>query len=456
MHSKSNRIRRLIFLILPILIGVLIFFFFVKTKPEPPKKERVTNTRKVRVIKIEPMGVIPKTHGYGLIQPTNVWQAVAEVSGKIININPLLKKGQRVEKDTVLIDIDPTEYRLSVLEAEANLRSIEAQAKQLNDKELSTKELHKLELQTLKLKQKELTRQSKLVEDKFSSKSDYELAETNYIAQKYKVQSLQNTLNSLASDYELLKAQSEQAKIKLQSALLQLEYTKIKVPFTGLISTVNVERAQFIQKGQTVAEVENIDSVEIEAQVSNGLYVFRPGESEETRDIILLENTPIGEAFGIQALVKPMTGKERAVWQGKVMRFNASIDTKTRTPGIIIQVDDPFSVEADVLRRPLIKGMYCEIELFGRPFKDQIVVPRTAVHENNMVYVVDINNQLQFRTIEISFSQDSFTVIHSGLSRDDKVVITDVVPAVQGMSVDPVIDQAITQKIRTEANRGIK
>jgi len=456
MTDRSKQLRKLLFLILPILVGVLIFFLLVKTKEAPPTKERVDNKRKVRVIELVKTDVIPKTQGFGTVKPTNIWQAIAEVSGKAKYINPLLKKGQRISQGTLLVEIDPTEYNLSVAEAEANLASIDAQKKQLGDKETSTNELLKLEQTTLSLKQKELGRQKSLLSTDISSKSVYEQAETTFIAQKYKVQALQNTLNSLVSDRELLKAQEEQAKLKLESAKLQLGYTRIKAPFDCIISKVAIESSQFVQKGQTIAEADNIDSVEIEAQLSNGLYVFRPQENNAPRDNVLKGNAQLGEAFGITAVVKTTTSKMNSEWKGKVMHFNAEIDAKTRTPGIIIQVDDPFSLKSDKPRRPLIKGMYCEVVLYGRPFKNQIIIPRTALHQDNIVYVVDENDTLRFKKVKPGFSQDDFTLIRSGLKSGEKLVITDVVPAVEGMSVAPVIDQEISDKLKTTAAGDLK
>jgi multidrug efflux pump subunit AcrA (membrane-fusion protein) len=456
MSARRRVILRITLLIVPILIGAFVFFTLVKNKQGPPKRPRLTNVRKVRIIEVVKTDVIPKTHGYGIVRPTTTWKAISEVSGKVAYINPLLQKGQRVSKGTLLLEIDPTDYKLSITEARASLRSIEAQFKQLQDKETSTNELLKLELYTLNLKQNELNRQKKLVSTAIATKSDYDQAEGTYIAQKYKVQALRNALNSTSSENELLKAQEEQGRVKLQSALNKLEDTKIVAPFDCLISLVNAEKSQFIQAGQSFAELENLDSVEIEAQISNGLHVFRPQQNQNRQEQALGDAESLGDAFGIKAIVKPTTGKLRSEWQGTVMRFNAEIDSKTRTPGVIIQVDDPFSLGSKLPRRPLIKGMYCEVELYGKPFRDQLIIPRIALHENNIVYILDEEDKLRFRKVETLFSQDSFTVIDSGLLAGDRVVLTDVVPAVEGMSVDPVIDEKSILMIRAEAMGGSK
>ncbi len=456
MSEKRKKLQRILFLTVPVVFGILIFMVLLKVKPNPPHKEQIDNKRKVRIIEAEKTDVIPIALGYGTARPTNVWQAVAEVSGKAIYVSPSLKKGSRISKGTLLVEIDPTEYKLTVAEAKTNLQSIDAQVKQSIDKEISNKELLKLELNTLDLKQKELDRQKKLLGNNIASKSDFEQAEAAFLAQKYKVQTIQNTLNSLGSERELLKAQEEQAKLSQQSANLQLQYTKIRAPFDSIVSNVNVEKLQFVQKGQNIAEAEGVDSIEIEAQLANGLYVFRPEANEEARSRLIEGNGSVGDALGITAIVRFNFGKISSEWKGNVMRFNAQIDTKTRTPGVIVQVDDPFGLKLETPKRPLIKGMYCEVEFYGRPFKNIIIIPRTALHNKNTVYVADENNRLRIRRVKTGFTQDSFTMIREGLEPGEKIIVTDVIPAVEGMSVIPILDIELASKIKSDAMGGRK
>ena len=454
MIFPGKRLQRFLLFIIPIMIGIAILFFLVKNRSDPPRKQNRSNERTVRVIELAPVDVIPKTVGFGTARPVKVWQAIAEVSGKAIYVNPLLKKGQRIKKDTLLVEIDPTEYKLSVANAETRLRSIKAQVKQLRDKETSNQALLELELSALELKKKELERQKKLLTTDITTRSVYEQAEATYIAQQYKVQSLKNTLNSLESEYELLEAEAEQARINKQSAQLQLKYTKIHAPFDSVISSVNVEQSQFVQKGQTVAEADSVDAVEIEAQISGGLNVFRPQLGTDIREKLIEANSRVGEVFGLSAVVRTTTGRIDFEYPARVMRFNVEIDRQTRTPGVIVQVDDPFSMQADHPKRPLIKGMYCEVELRGQPFKNSLIIPRTALHKGDTVYLVDENNQLRFRIVKPGFAQDGFIMIRSGLKTGDRLVITDVIPAVEGMKLSTMIDSEVMRQMILKATGG--
>ncbi len=456
MEKQQSRILRIVLLVVPILIGALVFLGLMQTRKGPSEKETFNPARKVRVIQMKETSVRPRTTAYGTARPTRVWQAIARVSGEVIYTSPLFKKGQRVRAGTLLVEIDPIEYKISVAEAEANIQGYIARMSQLKDRESSNYKLLKLETFSLKISKNELNRQKKLYRDKIASKSAYDQAEKSYYAQKYKMQTLQNAINSLNSEYKLLAAQKKQAELKLESAKLKLVYTKIKAPFDCVIASTKIEKSQYVQMGYKVAEANNLDSVEIEAQISNGLHLF--GLRQNLRKDInkLQKNQTLSEVFGITATVRSTREKRIAEYPAKAQRFNAVVDTKTRTPGIIIQVEDPYQINASRQRPALIKGMYCEIELLGQPIKNLLILPRSAIHDNDTVYLADKNNTLRMKKVSLSFSQGDFTVIREGLKVGDRVVITDLIPAVSGMRLNPVIDTKTVERLTAEASGGIK
>ncbi len=456
MEKQQTRILRIVLLVIPVIIGAAVFFVLMKTRKGPSEKETIDPARKVRIIQMKETSVRPRTTAYGIVRPTQVWKAIAQVSGEVIYTGPLFKKGQRVKAGTLLVKIDPIEYKISVAEAEANIQAYIARMSQLKDRESNNNKLLKLETLSYKISKNELNRQKKLYRDKIASKSAYDQAEKGYYAQKYKIQILQNAINSLNSETRLLAAQKKQAELKLEFANLKLSYTKIEAPFDCVIASTRIEKSQFVQKGQTMAEADNLDSVEIEAQIPNGLQLF--GIRRNLRKDInkLQENQTLSEVFGITATVYSTQEKSSVKYPAKAQRFNAVIDTKTRTPGIIIQVDDPYQIQASRPRPPLIKGMYCEIELVGQPMKNQLIIPRSAIHDRAMVYLADENNTLRMEKVTLGFSQGNFSVIREGLKVGDRVVITDLIPAVSGMTLNPIMDTKTMKRLTAEALGGIK
>ncbi len=58
------------------------------------------------------------------------------------------------------------------------------------------------------------------------------------------------------------------------------------------------------------------------------------------------------------------------------------------------------------------------------------------------------------RTVSVEFSQDSFSVIKFGLNAGDMVVVTDLIPAIEGMQLMPVLDTKLVQLMDREVTGG--
>ncbi|MCG8448747.1 MAG: efflux transporter periplasmic adaptor subunit, partial [Pirellulales bacterium] len=100
---------------------------------------------------------------------------------------------------------------------------------------------------------------------------------------------------------------------------------------------------------------------------------------------------------------------------------------------------------------PLAPGMFCEVELRAKPRTGQIVIPRTALRADQ-VYVLNSENRLETRTVEIAFSQGSLTCVQSGLTPGERLVVSDPTPAVEGMLVQPIVDTEAEQALIAEAS----
>ena len=94
--------------------------------------------------------------------------------------------------------------------------------------------------------------------------------------------------------------------------------------------------------------------------------------------------------------------------------------------------------------------MFCEVELRGAALENRIVVPRTSVR-GGAVYLVDDNSRLERRPVEVAFSQGGFSVISTGLEGDERLVVSDPTPAIEGMLVEATLDQEIRMNVIHEA-----
>jgi multidrug resistance efflux pump len=93
-----------------------------------PVKERATT---VRVISVPQTAVFPHLTATGNVQPSQVWSAVSQVSGKIIELHPRLKQGALIKANEILLKIDPIDYQLAITQAETEIEAAKVQLAQI-------------------------------------------------------------------------------------------------------------------------------------------------------------------------------------------------------------------------------------------------------------------------------------------------------------------------------------
>jgi multidrug efflux pump subunit AcrA (membrane-fusion protein) len=132
-------------------------------------------------------------------------------------------------------------------------------------------------------------------------------------------------------------------------------------------------------------------------------------------------------------------------WQAKVERISSNLDPATRTLGIVVSVDKPYEQIIPGVKPPLMEGMYTEIILQGKA-KNFFVLPRDALHEGEL-FIVAKDNRLERRVIKPTLLQGKMALFVTELQEGEKVIVSDLFPAVPGMKLKPVKDQDIEQQI---------
>jgi multidrug efflux pump subunit AcrA (membrane-fusion protein) len=173
-------------------------------------------------------------------------------------------------------------------------------------------------------------------------------------------------------------------------------------------------------------------------------------EVERGRTVTLSEVSRMGEILGLSAVVRLRGGDFAAEWKGRFDRLSDTIDPQTRTVGAIVTVEGAVQkVEAGV--RPLLtKNMFVEVEVRGKSLPGRLVIPRSALHVDR-VYVVNADSRLEIRKVEIAFFQTNFAVLKSGLRVSERVVVSDLIPAIAGMKLKPVPDEGLARSLAAEA-----
>jgi len=432
----SKRLRAL-WIIPPIAIGIFALIILKGNKPAPTPVENPVIAQPVRTLTVPQVDLTPVAEGYGVVQPAKVWSAVAQVSGRVVEMHPRLREGEIIPAGDLLYRIDPVDYELAQEQLKAEMAELEVQ-------QLNTINLLDIEQRNLELAQRESKRLQDLATQGNISRSSADSAERTMLNSRTAVQNLSNSLSLIPTQRRVIEA-------KLKQSQRNLENTRIRAPFNLRIANLNMETDQYVTSGQKLFEGDSTDRAEVVAQValsamSNLFLAHRetpPGERELREGLV--------EYANLRPTIEMDMGNSTARWKAEFVRFTDHIDSETRTIGVVVALDKPFKKIIPGQRPPLSKGMFVKVVLKGRIQPEQIVVPRSALR-NGEAYLLDPQQELVIRDVQVRYNQNSLSVIHSGIAAGEQLVLSDLIPAIAGMPLQPQADQQAHRQLQRAIN----
>nr|CRH05676.1 Putative efflux transporter, RND family, MFP subunit [Candidatus Magnetococcus massalia] len=440
--SRPSLLRKLLILP-PILIGLAFFAQMKGGKTPPTPVKQAMEPRAVRVVTVTPSPFTPMATGYGPVEPERVWSAVAQVAGRITQTHPRLRDGEVIPQGTELIRIDPTDFKLALAQAEAELAELDVSAE-------NARASLAIENRNFTLSQQDLNRKQQLLKQGNLSQSGVDEAERNLLNVRAAVQNLKNSLALIPAQRALLQAKVARAK-------RDLEHTIIRAPFTLRIHSLAIENAQYAGNGQTLFKGDSVDRVEITAQIAfNNLARLFKGLPSPPNGVPvekILANLP--KRLGLKSTVMLDMGSHTTQWDAEFVRFVGEVDNETRTMGVVLAVDDPYAKVQPGHRPPLSRGMFVKVKLEAHPLPDQLVIPRHALRGDHLL-LADGENRLRKQPVTIRMSQGDRVVIASGLKAGSRVVLSDPIPVMEGMLLAPQEANRSGQTIQTAPQQSPK
>jgi RND family efflux transporter MFP subunit len=376
--SKKQMTAVIGILILSVVMAVLL----VKLKKPPVRKAVPESSPLVKTSVVKRENLQMRVEGYGQVSAKRQVEVVPQVSGKVIELSENFINGGFFEAGEVLIRIDPEDYELAVESSEAEV----ARAQTV------------LETETAEAK---------------VSRAEWMEVHPN--------DSDPPALVVREPQIRQAKAALKGAEAKLAAAKLNLERTRISLPFDGRVSEERVDVGQYLTAGGSVATVYGTSACEIVVPLEDKdleWFTIPQGNSE-------VESGPAADVWS-------EFGGSRCKWRGRVVRSEAALDPQSRVVGVVIEVENPFEPSDGC--SPLVPNMFVTVDILGKELEDVLKVPRFAVHKGNEVWVVN-EGRLDIRQVEIIRQDDEFSLIKSGISDNDVIVTSPLDIVTDGMEV---------------------
>ncbi|MEZ5305040.1 MAG: efflux RND transporter periplasmic adaptor subunit [Verrucomicrobiales bacterium] len=219
------------------------------------------------------------------------------------------------------------------------------------------------------------------------------------------------------------RAHEASMRAAVAKAELDLERTRIVAPYDGRVLDRQADVGFFAAPGTPLGELYSTGIFEVtlplapdqfaQLAITLGFDAARQG----------VEGPPVALAG--------MFGGTLHDWQGTVARTGGAIDAQTRTVPVVVEVRD----EPAAGRPPLAPGMFMRAKVGGVTEENLSPIPRSSLLGDSRVLVVDKENKLQFREVEVAQKTDDEALIRSGFQGGDRVCLTVLDDAVSGMEV---------------------
>jgi len=370
--------------ILIILIGSFFAFIISVSSPKPQKGIELPKPTPVFYETITKKDISLKILTNGEVKPLNEINLISQVSGQIVKAADEFVDGGIIKAGSPLVWIDDRDYKLALISAESRV----AQASKLLEREIAESELAKNDWEELGLGEA-------------------------------------SPLTLRIPQLKEAEAAEKAALADLEKAKLNLERTVVKLPFQGIIRQKKTGVGQFVGTGSILATAFSTEEVLIALPLTDTelSYLGLPLAYEEERPFS-------GPKVNFYSLVS----NKNSEWEGRIVRTAGSIDPLTRLVYVYAEVINPYQQSP-----PLAIGMFVDAVIEGKTIKNGFLVPNSAINNNSNLYVINANDSLEIREIEVLGTENDYVIIKGEISEGERVVVSPLNNAKDGMALKPIL-----------------
>jgi membrane fusion protein (multidrug efflux system) len=254
------------------------------------------------------------------------------------------------------------------------------------------------------------------------------LAKKDAIAQRELDQAVGNSRSAAAA--------VESARAKVVQAELDLGYTTIKAPVTGLSSYAQQREGAYIGIGNNslLTYVARVDPIWVEFSVSENQILQARRDQKDG-----LLKPPEGDHYEVEIVLA-----DGSVFpdKGRITFADASLSEETGT--FLLRAELPNPLRTGVAVAQLRPGQFVRVHLRGAVRPNAVLVPQRAVQQGakgSFVWVIDDQNEAEFRPIKVGGWQGEDWFIDAGLEDGETVVVDGALKLRAGAKVEIVAPQ---------------
>ena len=386
--------------LLPLAVLGAAVFGAKKLLDNPPRAVRRTAEHRAPLVRVRTVAFArhdTAIAAMGIVRASRVVEIRPRVAGEVVEVHPRLERGGLLAAGDVLVRIDPSDFELAIRQREADLAR-------------ATSALH-------------------LEEGREAvARREFEiLGEEGGTGRRITTE--EKALLLRVPQREAAEAEIATAEAALAKARLDLERTRVLVPFAAIVRTDDVDVGSQVSTGSRLATLACTDECWVEATVPLDRlpWIVLPGP---------------GVAEGARARITgPGMETPRT---GLVTRLSGDIESQGRLARILVTVPDALALrEENRGLPPLLEDAFVRVDIEGRSLERAAALPRDLLRGGDRVWVADDEDRLRIRPVTIGFRERDTVFVTAGLEPGDRLVVSDLAAPVEAMRLRVEPDSSV-------------
>lgn len=249
-----------------ILVATILIIFLLKiTKPKPPEAPLQEKEWLVHSVDVAYQSTHPELLLIGKVESPFDSSLSAAINADVESVP--LREGDTVNQGVLIIQLEEREWQWNLTQRKGELDEIKAQMTAEKNRHASDLKALEEEQTLLALAQQAVSRRNTLSASQLVSQERIDEAQSQRAQRALSLHNRQLAVDDHPARLAQLQARHDKALAALRRAELDLERTRIRAPFTGIITQIAVSPGERVQTGQALARIYATDNTEIRTQL---------------------------------------------------------------------------------------------------------------------------------------------------------------------------------------------
>ncbi len=362
---------------------------------QPPRVERRAPPPAppplVEVVSAQPRSVAPRLHGFGRVVAEREARLASRVAGRLLEFAPEALPGQVMEAGATVARLDDADLRLALRDTEATLAQAEA---------------------ALAMERGEQQR----------AQAEYQSFGRELTAER-------RALVLREPQLRQAEAEVERARTARDRARLDLERTTLTAPWRGMVQARLLGAGSEVASGTELLHLVDVSRFWVRVSLPvDALAWLEPAGDERP-----------GSAVTLTSRSWPADQARR----GELIAVLPALEENGLMAQLLVAVDDPLGLEApdpaaNTAAIPALRlGDLVQLEFAARPRDGLIELPTAALRPGDEVWLLDDDDRLRRRRVEVVHRGDAHVLVGAGLAEDERVVVSQLGQPREGMALRP-------------------